>query len=60
MLTNHKDLRKILKEAEKSGWQFKHGGKHIRGSHVSGKKVTVSLTPQDGRALKNIKRDLFL
>ena len=60
MITSHKDLRKILKEAEESGWKFKLGGKHIKGSHVSGKRVTVSLTPQDGRALKNIKRDLFL
>jgi predicted RNA binding protein YcfA (HicA-like mRNA interferase family) len=60
MITSHKELRKILKEAEASGWQFKLGGRHIKGSHESGRRVTVSVTPQDGRALKNIRKDLFL
>lgn len=60
MLTDNREVRKILKEAEQIGWVFTRGGKHIKGKHRSGKTATVSVTPQDGRALKNIRRDLLL
>jgi len=58
MLTNNKKLKEILKDNAKLGWVFKLGSIHIRGLHTSGKTVTISRTPGDGRAIENIKRDL--
>ena len=58
MLTNNKDLKKILKDAETQGWVFSKGIRHIKGKHPSGKTTTISVSPSDRRVLKNILRDL--
>ena len=58
MLTNNKDLKKILKDAETQGWVFSKGIRHIKGKHPSGKTTTISVSPSDRRVLKNIQRDL--
>ena len=59
MLTSNKDLRKVLREAELRGWQFRGGGQtHIKGRHPSGKTATISCSPSDFRVLTYIKRDL--
>jgi predicted RNA binding protein YcfA (HicA-like mRNA interferase family) len=59
MLTNNKELRKILKEAEEQGWAFSKGrGRHIKGKHTTGKTTTISVSPSDRRVLLNIERDL--
>lgn len=60
MLTNSKELRKLLKDAEQRGWTFKRGGrgKHIKGVHPSGKTTTVSVSPSDHRAYLHIVKDL--
>ena len=59
MLTNNKELRKILKDAEEQGWAFtKSRGRHIKGKHTTGKTTTISVSPSDYRVLKNIQRDL--
>lgn len=58
MLTNNKDLKKILKDAETQGWVFSKGIRHIKGKHPSGKTTTISVSPSDYRVLKNIQRDL--
>ena len=59
MLTNNKELRKILKDAEERGWEFtKSRGRHIKGKHTTGKTTTISVSPSDHRVLMNIERDL--
>ena len=59
MLTNNKELRKILKDAEEQGWEFTKGrGRHIKGKHTTGKTTTISVSPSDYRVLKNIQKDL--
>lgn len=60
MLTNHKDLKKILREAEINGWVFEKRGTHIKGKNPNGQTATISISPSDHRALKNIQRDLKL
>lgn len=58
MLTSNKDLRKLLKSAEAAGWEFTHKNHHIKGKHPNGKTATISRSPSDGRAIKNIEKDL--
>jgi predicted RNA binding protein YcfA (HicA-like mRNA interferase family) len=58
MLTSNKDLKLLLKNAEARGWVFSKGVRHIKGKHPSGKTTTISVSPSDNRALKNIERDL--
>jgi len=58
VLTNSKELKPILKEAIRRGWDFHRGNNHIKGRHPSGKTATISVSPSDKRALKNIVRDL--
>jgi predicted RNA binding protein YcfA (HicA-like mRNA interferase family) len=47
MLTNNKELRRIIKEAEQRGWTFKRSGRgnHIKGIHPMGKTTTISISP---------------
>ena len=58
MLTNNKDLRSILKSAVQQGWQFDRHRNHIKGKHPDGMTATISASPSDSRALKNILKDL--
>jgi predicted RNA binding protein YcfA (HicA-like mRNA interferase family) len=59
MLTNHKELKKILKDAAERGWAFTKGrGRHIKGKHTTGKTATISVSPSDYRVLMNIQKDL--
>lgn len=59
MLTNNKDLKKILKEAESRGWEFfKNSRGHIKGKHTTGKSTTISVSPSDRRVLMNITKHL--
>ena len=60
MITNNKELRNVLKTAEQQGWTFGRGKNHIKGTHTSGKTVTVSVSPSDARAINNIRKDLKL
>lgn len=58
MLTSNKDLKKLLQSATGRGWTFWKNGRHIRGAHTTGRKVSMSISPSDWRALKNIEQDL--
>lgn len=59
MLTNNKDLKKLLKDAMDRGWEFTKSGRgHIKGKHSSGKTATISVSPSDYRVLRNIEKDL--
>jgi len=60
MLTNNKELREVLRDAGRYGWVFSKRNKHIKGTHPSGRTATVSVSPGDGRAILNIRRDLRL
>lgn len=60
MLTNNKDLNKLLKLAQGRGWEFTCKNNHIKGSHPSWGAATISRSPSDNRAIKNIKKDLKL
>ena len=60
MLTTNKELKGILKHAIQLGWEFNRGNNHIKGKHVSGKTTTISVSPSDYRAFKNIIKDLML
>jgi predicted RNA binding protein YcfA (HicA-like mRNA interferase family) len=57
-LTNSKDLKKILKSAADNGWVFDVNKNHIKGKHPTGQTTTISRTPSDGRAFKNIMQTL--
>lgn len=58
MLTNDKELKKVIKAAEQQGWTFKRGKKHIKGTHPSGKTTTLSVSPGDLRGTLNAKKIL--
>lgn len=60
MLTNNKELKLLLKEAESQGWMFDRQRNHIKGKHPNGQTTTISVSPSDWRVLKNIQRDLKL
>lgn len=54
-----KDVKKLLKEAARSGWRFAQRGGHMFGKHEDGKRmVTVSISASDRRALLNMRKDL--
>lgn len=59
-LTNDKMLKGILKSAENLGWVFNKHKRHIKGKHPNGQTVTISVSPGDFRAIRNIQRDLKL
>jgi predicted RNA binding protein YcfA (HicA-like mRNA interferase family) len=60
MLTNNKTLKGILKDATQQGWQFDRHKNHIKGKHPDGKTTTISVSPSDNRAFKNIVKDLMI
>ena len=57
-LSNNKDLNSLLKSAQTQGWDFSVNKNHIKGQHLNGQTTTISRTPSDGRAFKNIMNDL--
>lgn len=57
-LSNNKDLNSLLKSAQAQGWEFVAKNNHIKGKHPTGQTTTISRTPSDGRAFKNIMHDL--
>ncbi|MDQ3662934.1 MAG: hypothetical protein M3454_18180 [Actinomycetota bacterium] len=56
----HKDIKKIMREAERQGWRIVQGTKHIKAypPDPSHGMVTISSTAGDRNAIKNILRDL--
>lgn len=60
MLTGNKQLREMLKNAEREGWVFSRNRGHIKGKHPNGQTTTISVSPSDWRVLKNIQKDLKL
>ena len=59
-LSSNKDLNRLLKSAQEQGWEFTHKNNHIKGRNLNGQTTTISRTPSDGRAFKNIMNDLRL
>lgn len=54
----YKDTKKIVQAALRRGWTFKNGRKHAFLIHPSGRKITVSKSPSDCMAYRNILRDI--
>lgn len=54
-----KEIRKLMRAAEKDGWRFDFSKRHIVGKHSDGiRRVTISQSPSDVHAVRNIKKDL--
>ena len=54
-----KDLNKIVKTAEKQGWDIKiTGGGHLKWTGPEGQIVFSARTPSDHRAIQNIIHEL--
>jgi hypothetical protein len=62
MLTKDKDVRKLLRQAERAGWEFWPATNgHIRGRHPdSPVTTTLSCKVSDPRSLMNMKKQLGL
>lgn len=53
----YKEIRKIVKTAIKRGWRQLPNGKHHVLQHVaSGRKLSVSMSPSDGNAYRQLER----
>lgn len=53
-----KELRKVVKAAEKRGWKLVSGGKHYKLVHSSGRKMAMSISPSDRCAHRQVERQL--
>jgi predicted RNA binding protein YcfA (HicA-like mRNA interferase family) len=54
-----KDLRQLIKQAEKQGWRVKvTGGNHLKWLPPRGQFVISSFSPSDPRAIKNLTKQL--
>lgn len=54
----YKELRKVVKAAEKRGWVLGPGGKHHKLTHSSGRKISVSMSPSDKNAHLSLEREI--
>lgn len=54
------DLKKILRAAKKRGWTELPLSKsaHIRLEWTNGRRITVSATPSDSHAVRNVQGDM--
>lgn len=49
-----KDISRLLRSLEAEGWGIEYGGKHVKvRSPKTNKKVVISTSPSDHRAIKN-------
>jgi predicted RNA binding protein YcfA (HicA-like mRNA interferase family) len=56
----NKDIKKVLKQAKKQGWELHRKNKHYIYKHrVSGNIVTVSGTASNRNAARNIRKDFI-
>ena len=54
-----KEIDALVRHLVKSGWQFRHGGKHGRLFAPDGGPIlTVPKTPSDRRAFLNFRQDV--
>jgi hypothetical protein len=57
--SSNKDINQLIRRLVCQGWRFRHGSKHGRLSHPSGRPtLTVPTTPGDKRSFHNFRRDL--
>lgn len=55
----NKDIDQLIRHLVCQGWLFRHGSKHGRLSHPSGRPtLSVPTTPGDHRSFHNFRRDL--
>ncbi len=54
----NKDVRKAMREAERIGWTFEQKRRKFIGRHRDGvRRVSISITPSDHNAVRNIRKD---
>ena len=53
-----KDMKIVVKAAEKRGWRLKSGNKHYVLVHPNGARVHVSRSPSDRNAYRQLERRL--
>lgn len=53
-----REIKTIINDLVSKGWSIKKGTAHYRAYHQKGGIVTISATPSDGRAIKNILADV--
>lgn len=53
-----KEIKKIVRQAERRGWAFENGRVHDKLVHPTGRKVSVSKSPSDRMAPRNVQRDI--
>lgn len=52
----YKEIKRVVKAAERRGWTLVKGGKHDVLKHPSGRRVQVSQSPSDMHAHKSLRR----
>jgi predicted RNA binding protein YcfA (HicA-like mRNA interferase family) len=55
----NKDIKKVLKQAKKQGWELHRKNKHYIYKHKNGGVVTVSGTTANQHTIKNIRKDFI-
>lgn len=60
MFVNNKEIKKVVKEAEKQGWTFRNGrNSHLVGRCPHGTRIiSISSSPSNINAIHGVKRDL--
>ena len=59
MTLSNKEMKVLAKEAKSQGWEITtKKSNHLRWASPSGAVVVTSLSPSDGNAIKQIRRDL--
>lgn len=54
----NKEIREIIRDLKRKGWEVVQGRKHYKAKHRLGGIVSFSVTPSDRMAVKNILRDI--
>jgi len=57
-MPDKKEIKKLLKELRWNGWEIKKGKTHFKCYHPKGGFVSISATPSDPWAYKNILGDI--
>ncbi len=54
----NKDIRQMVRAAQKRGWELENHSKHDSMVHTSGARVFIARTPSDYRGIANVRQEL--
>ena len=57
-MSSQGDVKKLIKQLKQLGWTVETGGKHYRASHPMGGFVSLSVSPSDHMAVRNMIGDI--